>query len=71
MDGKSFPYLTSSLILSNYYKVIIRESVKKEIEVLKEKLIEDLTREIYTKLKCELDSIRKDEWERIGSPDIK
>lgn len=82
MDGKGYisnPYLSSSSILSNYHKILITDSVKKEFQVLKEKLIEeiytkfkeDLTREIYNKLKCELDSIRKDEWERIGSPDIK
>lgn len=90
MDGKGYisnPYLSVSSVLSNYHKILITDSVKKEFEskynCLREelyeklreelyaKLREELASEVYKKLKNDLENLRRDDWERIGSPDIK
>jgi rRNA-processing protein FCF1 len=86
MDGKGYinnPYLSVSSVLSKSYKILIRDAVKKEYESLREKLreeiytkiredlVREITEEVYKKLKSDMDSLKRDEWERIGSPDIK
>lgn len=86
MDGKGYinnPYLSVSSVLSKSYKILIRDAVRKECESLREKLLEEIytkiredlvreiTEEVYKKLKSDMDSLKRDEWERIGSPDIK
>lgn len=82
MDGKGYinnPYLSVSSVLSKSYKILIEDAVRKEFEKLREeiyrKIREDLSREIteevLKKLKSEMDNLKRDEWERIGSPDIK
>jgi rRNA-processing protein FCF1 len=81
------PYLSVSSVLSKSYKILIRDAVRKEYESLseslseklreeiytkiREDLVREITEEVYKKLKSETDSLKRDEWERIGSPDIK
>lgn len=82
MDGKGYinnPYLSVSSVLCKSYKILIEDSVRKESEKLREEiytkiredLVKEITEEVYKKLKSEMDSLKRDEWERIGSPDIK
>ena len=82
MNGKGYinnPYLSVSSVLSKSYKILIEDAVRKESEKLREeiysKIREDLSREIteevYKKLKSDMETVKRDEWERIGSPDIK
>ncbi len=86
MDGKGYinnPYLCVSSVLCKSYKILIEDAVRKEYESMGEKLREEIyskiredlcreiTEEVYKKLKSDMDSVKRDEWERIGSPDIK
>lgn len=74
MDGKGYisnPYLSVSTVMSKSYKILIEDAVKKEFEKLKEELTKEITEEVYKKIKGEIENLRRDEWERIGSPDIK
>jgi hypothetical protein len=86
MNGKGYinnPYLSASSVLCKSYKILITEAIRKEYESNSEKLREEIytkirqdlvrevTEEVYKKLKSETESGKRDEWERIGSPDIK
>jgi hypothetical protein len=61
MDGKGYisnPYLSVSSVLSNYHKILIRDSVKKEFEnkydSLRDEMYGKLRDEIYAKLRNDL-----------------
>jgi hypothetical protein len=86
MNGKGYitnPYLSVSSVLSKSYKILIEDIVRKEYESMSEKLrqeiytkiredlVKEITEEVYKKLKSEIEHLKRDDWERIGSPDIK
>ena len=82
MNGKGYitnPYLSVSSVLSKSYKILIEDAVRKEYESIREEiytkiredLVKEITEEVYKKLKSEIDHLKRDDWERIGSPDIK
>jgi DNA-binding transcriptional regulator GbsR (MarR family) len=79
MDGKGFisnPYLNFSSAFLNFYWNSKSREIDNKLEIMKDQIYEKLKEELREEFKKELlkvqcENHKKDEWERIGSPDIK
>ena len=81
MDGKGFisnPYLNVSSALVNFYASSKSRELDSKLEIMKDEIYKKLKEELRDEFKKELlelklqcENHKKDEWERIGSPDVK